>query len=42
MLYLSTLYNDKYNGFFVNNSIGLAGEDAQENSQSLEYEPVPN
>lgn len=33
LLYLSTLYNDEYNSFYINNSIGIGGEGDQDSQQ---------
>lgn len=42
MLYLSKLYNSSYNGFYTNNTIGLAGESASAmDRQALEYSCIP-
>lgn len=38
MLYLSPLYNSKYNGFYKNQSIGQQSEN--QSNTSLEYEPI--
>jgi len=43
MLYLSKLYNSSYNGFYTNNAIGLAGENAAAmDRQSLQYTCASN
>jgi hypothetical protein len=39
MLYLSKLYNSKYNGFYDNKSIGLFAEDSE---QKLEFDKANN